>query len=182
MKNHHVLAAAGLLALTACAGQPAASSSAANATPSATTTSTPTTEAAADSLEGTWTTGELSREQLREAALDAGLADAAVEEFFALGLGDPASATFQIRFLDGQATQFMTLPGGGPVPQHDGPYRLEDDETLVWTDGDCDTTASFQLDGDVLTFTEIVEDECPAVDSKVAHLTFLRSAPYTRTD
>ncbi len=182
MKHHNVLAAAGLLALTACAGQPAASSSAVNATPSATTTSTQTTGAAADPLEGTWTTEEMSGDELKQANLDAGYseAEAGLE---LIDLGDVSAASLQIRFLGGQASQFMTPAGGeGPIPQFDGPYRMLDDHTLVWTDGDCDTTVSFQLDGDVLTFTEIVEDECPAVDSKIAHITFLLSAPYTRAD
>lgn len=180
MKRYYLLLAALVSLLAACAAQPNTSSSAAVATPSAATTET--TELPADPLVGTWTTQEMSREELQQAALDAGYSDADVSAFLASGLGDPSAATLQIRFLGGYASQFMTPAGEGAIPQHDGPYRLTDDDRLVWTDGDCDTAVAFELEGDVLSFAEIVDDECPAIDSQIAHITFLLSAPYTRTD
>jgi hypothetical protein len=180
MKRYYLSLAALVSLLAACAGQPTSPSSAADTTPSAAATAT--TELPADALEGTWTTDEMSREELQQAALDAGFSDAEVAAFFAAGLGDPSSAALQIRFLGGHASQFMTPAGEGAIPQHDGPYRLTDDDILVWTDEDCDTTVAFELEGDVLSFADIVDDECPATDSQIAHITFLLSAPYARTD
>ena len=180
MKRNYLLLATLVLMLAACAAQPNTSSSAVATTPSA--AATVTTEPPADALVGTWTTDEMSREQLQQAALDAGYSEEEVAAFFAAGLGDPSAATLQIRFLGGHASQFMTPAGEGAIPQHGGPYRLTDDDLLVWTDEDCDTTVTFELEGDVLSFAEIVDDECPAIESQIAHITFLLSAPYTRRD
>ncbi len=182
MKSSTLLAVAVSFALVAC-GEQALSKSPAAVDATQPPASAAATDAAADPLEGTWTTQEMSEDELKQAALDAGNSAADVEEFFSgpLGLRSDAAA-FQIRFLGGQASQFMTPAGGDATPQHDGPYRLTDDQTLVWTDGDCDTTVTFELEGDALAFTEIVEDECPAAEAQIAHITFLLSGPYARTD
>ncbi|MBA2634712.1 MAG: hypothetical protein H0U86_17240, partial [Chloroflexi bacterium] len=90
MRRDILLVAIASLALTACAGQPATSSAPAQATtPPATAAAT---DVAADPLEGTWTTEEMSAEELKQAALDAGHSDADVEEFFSGPLGLHADA------------------------------------------------------------------------------------------
>lgn len=181
MTRQTLLAAAIVLVLSACAGQTAPSNAGENA---GTQTDAPTAAAggSAAALEGTWTTDEMSSDQLQQAAIAAGQSDADVQQFFDEAFSGVETGSFQIRFLDGQANQFMTPGSGDPLPMHGGPYRLTDDQTLVWTDGDCDTTVAFELDGDMLTFGEILDEQCPAVDSQIAHITFLQSGPYTRSD
>ena len=118
----------------------------------------PTT--ASCSPRASYRTPELTLDQQRATAVDAGFAEADVDAFLDSVVGE--TVVLGIRIADGGWTQLASVDGAADIVGWRGTYEVVDDDTVIATDSCGAITYTYSLDGDQLTL-DMVDDQC-AVD------------------
>jgi hypothetical protein len=150
------------------------------AVPAAVDTTEPESFAAAIP-EGVYRTPELTVDQLRQTALDAGFAEDDVDAFFEGAVG---TTVFGLRLADGGWTQLYSNDGGPEGVGWRGTYEVIDDDTVVATDPCGPITYTYSLEGEQLTL-DMIDDQCTGAggDTEIVELiaqtTIFETAPFT---
>ena len=97
--------------------------------PPASTTVPVAVPSAARTLEGRWSTGPIPIDQIRETMLQAGVAEALVDEWV-LEVGSPTEYTFDLEFRGDNFLHFSATP--------QSPRQVDESGTFVYTDGQLD--------------------------------------------
>lgn len=133
--------------------------------------------------DGTYSTGELSRERLMRAGAEAGFTRAQVETALA---GDSIGqvATFTLMLQDDRWRQLYDYGHDRGVGLS-ATYQVVDDKTLVINETCCGkSTFEYALDGDALTlrFGADMRAACPGDASCVMGYVVFQSGPFTKID
>jgi hypothetical protein len=177
------LALAALVALVACTptGSPPGQ---AEVTTSPTTSAAPaSTSQSPDSLEGTWRTPVMDRDTIVAHLSERGFSQGDIDVFLGNGSIDE-SLELALRIEAGNVGILMAIDGAPPEVATAGTYELEPPAGLVWTETglDCQANVQYALDGDSLTFQDLVVSgaDCENVNSET-HLTmFFLAEEYAR--
>ena len=139
----------------------------------------PDLEALAAALRGTWTSGEITRQQFISSEVALGND---IDDVDNLLIHDPfdSSIRFELSFVDGRLTVSAAKDGGPMVEQSGGPYRLLDTGQIYYEDLGCFVTVRFAITHDRLTFQRISTRSCGA-DERAANSGFFNLLPYART-
>jgi hypothetical protein len=139
------------------------------ASPSAAPTASPPSV-----LEGTWTTAEITCDQLLATMHAAGFTDAQIT---AGNWACSQPLQLRLRFLGDSFAQFDRQGDGAWELGSGLSFRLIDDHTLFLTDGQ--QTLSFTLVGDILTFVSI-SGSTDDLDGQVHGAAIFLTAPFTK--
>jgi hypothetical protein len=143
--------------------------------PITTTTPSPAPTASPPSLlEGTWTTAEITCDELLATMHDAGFTDAQIT---AGNWACSQPLQWRLRFLGVSFAQFGRQVDGVWELGSGRSFRLIDDHTLFLTDGE--QTLGFTLVGDVLTFVSI-RGSTGDLDGQVHGAAIFLTAPFTK--
>ena len=125
-------------------------------------------------LEGTWTTAEITCDQLLATMHEAGFTDAQIT---AGNWACSQPVEWRLRFLGDSFAQFDKQGDGAWELGSGASFRLIDDHTLFLTDGQ--QTLSFTLVGDVLTFSSI-SGATADLDGQVHGAAIFLTTPFTK--
>ncbi|MGH9136951.1 MAG: TRAP transporter substrate-binding protein [Acidimicrobiales bacterium] len=134
--------------------------------------------------EGTYRTGEVTRDELIATGVAAGFDRADVEAFVDAD-GIETSATFGLRLADGGWIQLYSYDGGPEGVGWRGTYEVVDEDTVIATDPCGPITYTYMLDGDELTL-DMIDDQCKGaggdtdVGELIAQTLIFETAPFIR--
>ena len=102
--------------------------------------------------EGTYSTPELTRDQLLAAGQEHGVARSVAAQALVLD-GIHQTATFTLKLENGQWTEFYSYDGGAQGTGFRATYKVIDGNTAVTTEECCgESTFHYELDGDSIRF------------------------------
>jgi hypothetical protein len=149
---------------------------AATASPSITPRVTPTASPPG-LLEGTWTTAEITCDQLLATMHEAGFTDAQITAGNAACSQDDPPTRWRLRFLGDSFAQFASQSDGSFEQGSGRSFELIDDHTLFLTEGQ--QTLNFTLVGNVLTFVSI-SGSTGDLDGQVHGAAIFLTAPFVK--
>jgi hypothetical protein len=126
-------------------------------------------------LEGTWTTAEITCDQLLATMHSSGFTDAQIT---AGNWACSQPVQYRVRFLGDSFAQFEKQRDGAWELGSGRSFSLVDDHNLFLTDGQ--QTLSFTLVGDVLTFGSITGGDPDDLDGQVHGAAIFLTAPFTK--